>query len=235
MSSFVRKILRGEEGGTQEQTIPLCPYCKQALEQRPQRKKKCPFCKNFIYARTLPSTRAKVLATEAEAKKIDAEWAGVHFQNEWLDSLEQYGVTKRDFELHKRRLSEESGREPSDEDVIGSLLGNLAAKTRDLQKRKMIYYEIALFLDQQGKDPFEALQQSARMDLMKFKKDGFVRRVSILTAGQDSCEVCRRLQGRVLTIEEALEKMPIPCRECAHRMHDEDRGFCRCRYAAEIE
>ena len=99
----------------------------------------------------------------------------------------------------------------------------------------MIYYEMALFLNKEGKDCFSVLQQSAKMNLMKFKQAGVVEKVRILTVGEDSCKACRLLENKVFTIEEALEKMPIPCKECTHKLYDEKKGFCRCSYLAEFE
>lgn len=38
-----------------------------------------------------------------------------------------------------------------------------------------------------------------------------------------------------MTIEEALEKMPIPCKECTHTISDNKKGFCRCMYSLIAE
>ena len=185
--------------------------------------------------RTLPSTRSKILVTEVESKKIDLEWEKVNFMNKWLSNLEQYGITKNDFVIRKDKLSKKFAQEASDRDVIWSIFNELLTKIRDLHSLKMIYYEMALFLNEEGKDCFTVLQQSAKMELMKFKQEGFFKKVRILTAGEDSCEACQRLKDTVFTIEEALEKMPIPCKECTHKLYDEKRGFCRCCYVAEID
>ncbi len=107
-------------------------------------------------------------------------------------------------------------------------------KTKDLHSLKIIYYEMSLFLNKLGKDCFAVRQQSAKIELMKIKQDGFIK-VRILTAGENSCEACRRLENQVYTIEETLEKMPIPCSACKTKLYDEKRGFCRCCYMAEID
>ena len=233
------KLISDEEAKTknriEKESEAVCPYCKKVLEQKPQRKKKCPFCKNFIYVRTLPSTRSKILVTEDEAKKIDLEWEKVNFRNKWLSNLKQYRITEKDFGIHKDKLSKKFGQEASDRDVIWSIFNELLTKIRDLHSLKMIYYEMALFLNEEGKDCFTVLQQSAKMELMKFKQEGFIKKVRILIGGEDSCEACQRLKNKVFTLEEALENMPIPCKECTHKLYDEKRGFCRCCYVAEID
>jgi|Deesub1362A_J573_1020465.scaffolds.fasta_scaffold17422_2 DNA-directed RNA polymerase subunit RPC12/RpoP len=201
----------------------ICPYCKRDLDKAPKRKKKCPHCGNFIYVRTSPSTRKKVLVTEEEAEKIDA-----------LRNLSQYGVTLKKFNSHKAKLSEKFGKEASTRDVIWSIYNELIAKKKDLQELKMLYYEMALFLNKEGKDSFPLLQQAAKMELMRFKKEGFIKKVRIL-ASADSCPVCQKLNGKVFTVERALKTMPIPCKECTHKLYDGNRGFCRCSYVAEID
>lgn len=50
-----------------------CPYCNAPLNPVPQRKKKCPSCGKFIFVRTRPSDRQRVLVTEEGAKRIDEE------------------------------------------------------------------------------------------------------------------------------------------------------------------
>jgi len=59
-----------------------------------------------------------------------------------------------------------------------------------------------------------------------------IKKVQIFTQQENSCEACRQLENKVFTIEEALEKMPIPCKECTQKLYDEKRGFCRCSYVA---
>jgi hypothetical protein len=52
----------------------ICPYCSSALEKKPGRKKKCPDCGNFIYVRTRPIDRERVLVTEAQIAEIERQW-----------------------------------------------------------------------------------------------------------------------------------------------------------------
>jgi hypothetical protein len=55
-------------------TEPICPYCVKPLDKMPGRKTKCPFCANFIYARTRPADKKRVIVTEQDAAKIDEQW-----------------------------------------------------------------------------------------------------------------------------------------------------------------
>lgn len=230
---FLKKIFGKQTDNAKEEAEAICPYCGKVLEKRPQRKKKCPFCKNFIYVRKVPSTRKRVLVTEDGAKKIDREWESIHLKNRWLGDLEQYGITEKDFDAHKERLSKRFGREASNRDVIWSICNKLVTRTKDLHDLKMIYYAMALFLNEEGKDCLAALQQASKMELTRYKQEG-VKEVRILTAN-DSCEGCQRLRDEVFTTDEVLEKMPIPNRDCTHKLYDKKRGFCRCCYTAVID
>lgn len=209
-----------------------CPYCKKILDKEIQRKGKCPFCKNTIYVRKSPLTHEKILVTEDEAKKIDLEWKRIRFRNKWLRTLKSYGITEEDFNKYKEKLSKRFGERASDRDVIWLIFNELIQKMRDFHSLRMIYYEMALFLNEEGKDFFTVLQQSIKMELMRYKKDG-VKRVRIIAA-KDACSACKKLDDNVLSIKDALERMPIPCKECTHKLYDENRGFCRCAYVPEF-
>ena len=85
---------------------------------------------------------------------------------DWLKILGGYGVVKQDFEITKAQLSEKFKQEPSNQDILLSLFQQLIAKNKnDLHKLKMIYYEMALFLNEQGKDCSTELQLCTKWTL----------------------------------------------------------------------
>jgi SPP1 gp7 family putative phage head morphogenesis protein len=55
-------------------TEAVCPYCAKPLEKMPGRKTKCPFCANFMYVRTRPADKKRVIVTEQDAAKINEQW-----------------------------------------------------------------------------------------------------------------------------------------------------------------
>lgn len=68
-----------------------------------------------------------------------------------------------------------------------------------------------------------------RATLLGLKKQGMVKRVKVCSSRDDrTCEKCKSLDGKVFTIDEALEKMPLPdwC--------NSEEGWCRCAYTYEI-
>ena len=211
----------------------LCPYCNGSLEQEPKKKKKCPHCKNFIYVRTSPSTRKKILVTEEGIKEIENEWKRYQNKNNCLRNLKSYGVTEEDFESHKNKLSKDIGNEPDDSDVIYSIYNDLILKNNDIHTLKMIHYEIALYLNSEGKDYIKPRQESSRMELLSYQQLG-VNEVEIMTAGNQSCVNCQKIENKIFKISDALKLMPLPCKDCTYPLYNENEGFCRCCYSPKI-
>ena len=55
-----------------------CPSCEQPLPKRPERKTACPHCGEWIFVRSRPLDRQRVLLTGQQTTQIEAEWS--HFQ-----------------------------------------------------------------------------------------------------------------------------------------------------------
>ena len=85
-----------------------CPCCKEKLNKIPKRKSKCPHCNEYIYSRTRPSDRKKVLVTEKEKEEIELEWSRYHETREYSDLMEN-----DDFSSAKEDLTKQFGKEPS--------------------------------------------------------------------------------------------------------------------------
>jgi hypothetical protein len=209
-----------------------CPYCHTTLEKAPLRKKKCPACNNYIYVRTLPHTKQRVLATDI-ASDIIEEYLEYHVSEDvdtekWMKKL---GIDRKEFEEQRVLLSKKFGSTASDQDTLWSIFNkSVLSKPNDFSYLKGLYYEMALFKNEIGKNPFNCLKQSARFDLLGYKKtpDGVIKGVEILTSS-DSCEACSPLKGKFYTINEALKEMPIPNKNCVFCDHGL-RNFCRCEY-----
>ena len=56
----------------------VCPNCGVALAKRPGSKTRCQHCGGFIFVRTRPFDRQRVLLTEVEVKTVEAEWTQYH-------------------------------------------------------------------------------------------------------------------------------------------------------------
>lgn len=93
------------------------------------------------------------------------------------------------------------------------------------------FYQKAIDLCKQRKLFLSYLEEHHRQQLLGLKKMG-VEKVEILSAGHgNSCQKCFSMDGKVLSIEEALKTMPLPVKDCATDVFEVGRGFCRCTYS----
>lgn len=205
---------------------PMCPYCKATLEKFPIRKTKCSNCKKSIFVRRLNDSKFKTLITEEQAQEIDIEREKDYLKYRGFHDLEKFGVTKDEFIKRKEEHYLKYGIENNNNDVVWSLFNELLIKNANkVDKLRMIYYTMAVLLHQEGKDNFKLLQLNAKATLDSFQLSNLEFKVQIVGCS-DSCEACKKLNGKIISMEEAY-LLPIPCRECTHRI-----GFCRCFYCS---
>ncbi len=94
----------------------ICPYCSKPLSKRPQQKAQCHHCNKSIFVRTRPSDRRRVLVTEDQAIEVKALWNAKR-------GVRSPRIEKKEgFDDEKKVLTKRFGCEPSDTDVIWSLL-----------------------------------------------------------------------------------------------------------------
>jgi len=194
-----------------------CPSCQTALERTPQRRTRCTRCGQPILVR-----RGHVL-TEDDARAIDVcSKLTVPLQRLW----------------HARDdLSREWGRQASASDGAWRVLNELVTEAPEYHTRKMIYFQMARFLWEEGRDHLEIARLSRQMQLADWKKsadDGWLdlrrARVEVITAREASCPACRALDGAQFTYEVAAKQNPIPVAECTHQVGGHACGWCRCEY-----
>ncbi len=204
---------------------PTCPYCNETLEKMPSRKIKCRSCGKEMYVRSTQKVFESSLLTREDAMAADQ-----------LKQLETYGVTSTDFLDKRTELSQKFGGKAKSADAIWAIFNDLIAKnSQDLDALRMIYYSTALFLNSEGKDYSELLRQSAKMRLLSYKKEGFVEKVGISTGGEGLCSACSKLDGKKLSIDEALEKMPLPFNGCTNSIENGKQGFCMCDWMPVVD
>jgi hypothetical protein len=216
----------------------LCPYCSKFLQETPKRKKKCQHCGEYIYVRTLPEPRVKVLVTSSEAELIDAEWSKIENRKRYIGMLSFYKITEADFEQRRKQLSGHGKTTAKDRDVVWSFLNELIfeyGKKLEFKQMSILYYTQALILDEAGRDFLPVLKESRKMELLDMKRIGIKKARIITAAGEHACNACQKLSDRVIYIEDALNIMPLPCKECSYSVYSNNPGFCRCYYEAIIE
>jgi len=97
---------------TKIRVTSVCPYCDKPLESIPSRKKKCNYCGQFIYVRTRPQDRKKVLVTEKGKELIEEQWRQYYQEAEDKELLQN-----PEFRIAKQELLKQFDKEPSIGDV----------------------------------------------------------------------------------------------------------------------
>ncbi len=111
---FFKKLLSSqkEEIFVEIGEIDSCPYCNKKLEVIPKAKKKCPHCGKYIFSRTRPLDRKKVLIREDQKEALEKEWEKYHAQKEGESLTEDSQYMEA-----KKELKKQFGKEPSVNDI----------------------------------------------------------------------------------------------------------------------
>lgn len=211
-------------------TVKLCPYCGIQIDKEYKGAFKCPSCKQKIYL--LNTDRGVKYLTKEEKEyemRIQQE------ENQYYYIFEILGLSRKHLEKRKTGWFNEFKDQANYHDLIWSVFNELLnkyGKSQDWQSLKMVYYEMALYEYRQGGTYFHLLQESAKMELLNYKETGIVKKVEISCLG--GCEACQKLNGKILTLEKALNTLPVPNKDCTYQMGNE-RGFCRCVYLSVID
>lgn len=226
-----------KETMVKDSTLAICPYCNTNLDKTPKRKKKCPSCNNYIHVRRTLDENKPILVTEEKAKQLDEERIKSNANESLLRTIQHYGFTEEEFKQRRKESYEKNKYIMNVNDVIWSLF---QSRVHDLIKEgnhgtaSGVYFQMALFLaSEESKRPQHTLEASSRSRLLDYKASG-CKKVEIIPAG-NGCEHCNNLKGKVYDIEEALETMPLPNKDCTFDMHENGQYFCRCIYVAASE
>ncbi|MCX6712228.1 MAG: hypothetical protein NT041_00875 [Candidatus Vogelbacteria bacterium] len=99
-----------------------------------------------------------------------------------------------------------------------------------------VYYKMADFLKRESKDGgqlrglgYEMKKRFQNTELDNYASSEVVAGVQILGVGDSSCENCKKLNGLILTTEEANIKKLIPVKNCTHKYG------CRCVYLPKVK
>lgn len=196
-----------------EQPPLKCLYCGHVFDKVSGSKRKCPKCKGELVVRT--DDKVKRLFTPEGAEQFDADRQRKYSRNnlireyvEWMDG--------KTFDNRKGILENETNRTLTDEEFTLFLLNEeLESKEvrDDVWFQRGLYFRITRLRDQMGLDPYEAKAAFYRCDLLHESQQlGHDRKVRVHTACK--CDNCSKVDGTIMTIQEALVKMPLPVRGC---------------------
>lgn len=217
----------------------VCPYCQHQLDKFPSRKSKCPACGNTYFVRTDPDTRLKLVLTESQVKENDQKWKMSYAANDFGDSLRSLvGDASHEQLKHKLKAELETkfNKIPTESDLqwaASNAILQEAIKRNDVEAMTSIYWNQAIFLHREGRDCSHVKEALNRVRLHEYLKEGVADSVEIITCKEASCEACRKLEGKILSIKDALEQKPLPCKECSFEQEN-GFGWCRCLYGPHI-
>lgn len=198
-----------------------CPYCHRQLLKEPKKKAICKECEKSFRVVTRPSDKQKVTATEEECQAFQ-------FYVNLANLYSKEGGFKKDFGIEKERLKKQFGKDPSEQDVLWGLANHLViekAKKEDFGGLSGLYLNMALYLHQIGKPCFALKQQSEKMVLMSYK--GVYGKVQIMA--NSCCGICKKEEGKIFSLDEALKKLPIPVKNCTNKINEKaPDGWCVC-------
>ncbi len=92
---------------------------------------------------------------------------------------------------------------------------------------KLSYIDQALELYKKKGDFIKPLQKHHIQDLKRYQSSGVVKMVEFLSA-PDSCDKCKSLHGKRISIKDALRVKALPIEDC-------DRGYCRCVFIPVVD
>ena len=212
------------------ETEPICPSCSTPFIAWPERKRKCPSCKEDVYVKKSPKTQKWSLIDKNTMQTWEIEWEKIYFIKRWLTKLSEFGYTKSDYE----KIITQS--QMSEKDAIWSIFNQALLKyAGDFHTSGMIYFNMAYFLLEEGKDPIHIVQLCKEMEIQDIEKQ--IKNSRSLSSNikissnfhiSANCTNCKFLNDKVISIEEARRLQPIPLKDC-------NRQFCLASYRAFIE
>jgi len=157
-----------------------------------------------------------------EEKKLHKELVAV---------MMKFGFGEPDLRLRRDRMERSSKRPVSEVEASFDLLNEIQASADAIQDKVALLFGMGEILHLSGKDPSPPLIGMHKIEISTYKEIGF--RLVRVEAAKDACAECKKLSGKVVTIEEAMKGGVLPHRACKHDVK-KGGGLCRCRFFAEF-
>jgi hypothetical protein len=230
---------------TSEPKKANCPHCSFVFDKIPSRKQKCLSCGKEFFVRTDYITKNKLLLTQEEAIIYDVEkqkyYTDLVIDESLINGLKMDRDVDKDMvdQLVKEirtELTARFGRPASLSDVSWGVANHMiidAGKKQDFGLMSSIYFQMALYLHRCGKDGNYIREIEHEIKLNEYKKSNVISKVRILANG---CDNCNSLNNKIFSIDEAIEKKILPCKQCTFKLNTEAKtGWCRCCYLPVVE
>jgi hypothetical protein len=144
----------------------------------------------------------------------------------------RYGFGEPDLRLRKDRL-ERGMKRPVDEfEAAFSLFSELLNQTETVHEKVALYFGMAEIVHLHGEDPSRPLIAMHQIDLSTFKDLGF--RLVRVESAKDACPECKKISGRIITIEEALASNQLPHRACTVTLKVKNLIYGTSHFTAQV-
>ena len=111
----------------------------------------------------------------------------------------------------------------------------IALQAGDWEAARLAYSGQARLLFHEGRNHHSTAQEAQRCALRSMHEIG-IKMVRVSTS-QDKgvCSTCLALEGKVFSVKDALEQMPLPGQQCEDgKQQNPHGGWCRCLYTPVI-
>ena len=186
--------------------MATCPYCSGALKKQPQRKTRCPACRQFIFVKSTPDNRKSRPMTESEACAAEEAWVRYHEDQHAWRALDNLDLPINAIELAKAR----AGNAPREAALA-------VARDKALKgDRNAVLACISLSVKEPERTAWRKLLHE--MDLAKLKRQG-VLMVQLVGLKERHllCAACSALVGKIVPTDMAMIFIFSPTCSCAEK------------------
>jgi tetratricopeptide (TPR) repeat protein len=163
---------------------------------------------------------------ESDAKILLSQKRELNIKNWKRKLLKYWKVSEKQYESFKKRTGS-----PYERDVIWGLYNGLALKTDSVEKKKEIYQDMAYFLNEEGRDPYEVIKEARYLEILHFiKLECSLDTKLKIVVPQDACRACRADDRKIITLGDAYNNPFLPHQDCCCISSGGKYPFCRCKY-----
>jgi hypothetical protein len=120
------------------------------------------------------------------------------------------------------------------EDYYNSLVIN--KKHIEFHNFSFSYFSLALYAIERDLEYIDLLSKANYFKLLRFKSAGFIKEVKILSGNNsNTCESCKETDGKIFSLDYALEHMPLPNKNCTNDHFGNGKPWCRCTYLSVFD
>lgn len=240
------------EGDAEGEQYPPCPYCGEELHLSPQARAKCKSCGQWVYpnkstflfdhdpvteeqrevARAVKGAIRNFALSREDVSRIREELEE-QFGHEpppgdvlwrcWNELLTSQPDREAEIRLEMARQRHREGEDPAEH----------LERIREIVKRRgedprSTLTQVARFKAKIGEDPAPDMKLHHRVQLEEYRELGS-ETVEIHALG-NGCSSCQDLHGREMSIDKALEEMPLPNPDCTYTPDEAEETLCRCSF-----